>query len=125
MKRLWEIKHPYYCNEGNYFSNDCHGSYGSWAEFLAEEGDSDFDMNLLFRWDWREADPEGENWGNKEEVLLLFWIGQRKGLFRYTTVLVSKEDEPSVREWLAKRWTHIQILWEGISMQPDSPAITA
>lgn len=117
-KRLWEINHPYYCNEGNFYArgdDQPHMEYSSWASFLEEEGDNDFDMNLLFRWDWRKADPKGEEWGNKTDVLMLFWMGQRKGLYRWTTVNVTDADEPEVKKWLAARWAHLRKLWEGIS----------
>lgn len=118
MKHLWEVSHPYYCNEGNYFAsgNDQpHCKYESWASFFEEEGNSDPDMNLLFRWDWREADPEEKNWGNKAETLLLFWMGQRKGLYRWTEVVVSKDDEPAVRAWLTGRLKYLQSLWEPLA----------
>ncbi len=100
MKHLWEIKHPYYCNEGNYFSGESvESEYGSWADFMEEEGDSDLDMNLVFRWDWHEADPEEKDWGNEEEELLIFWMGQRKGLYRYSRVVV-KKSRKSGHGWL-------------------------
>lgn len=118
MEKLYETEHAFYCNEGNYFARPAeqpHGEYKSWACFLAEEGDCDFDLNLLFRWDWDEdgvynGDP---NYRNAE--LRLYWIGQRKGLYRWTTVEVCRADEPAVREWLERRWTHLQKLWSGIS----------
>lgn len=119
---LWEVEHPYYCNEGNYFArgNDQPFiQYKSWADFMAEEGDSDPDLNLLFRWDWRKADPNEESWGNKHEVLLLFWMGQRKGLYRWTEVRVTPEDEEAVKAWLVTRWNYLKLLWEPISA-PDS-----
>lgn len=115
-KHLWEIKHPYYCHDGNYFTGESvETEYGSWTNFLEEEGDSDFDMNLLFRWDWHEADPDEEKLGNSTAVLKLYWMGQRKGLYRYSTVHVTDADEPAVIEWLTNRWQHIRLLWEGIS----------
>jgi hypothetical protein len=116
-KHLWEIEHPYYCNEGNYFASPDKVSdhYDSWADFIAEYGDADFSMNLLFRWDWRKADPEEERHGNPKDELLIFWMGQRKGLYRWTTIDITDADEPAVREFLAPRWTHLQKLWEGIS----------
>jgi hypothetical protein len=117
MKHLWEIEHPYYCNLGNYFDNNCGNEYESWADFAAEEGDSDFDMNLLFRFDWLEADPEERHWGNEEEELRLFWIGQRKGLYRFTQIKVTKADEPAVREWLQKRLDYLLELWLPLQMQ--------
>lgn len=112
MKHLWEIEHPYYCNLNNYFDNGCGNTYESWADFVAEEGDSDPDYNLLFRFDWREADPECEHWGNEREELQLFWMGQRKGLYRFTQVNVTKADEPAVREWLQGRLNYLMKLWE-------------
>lgn len=113
-KHLWEINHPYYCNEGNYYAPGFEqpvGTYESWDDFFKEEGDCDFDMNLLFRWDWRKADPEEKEWGNKEDVLLLFWIGQRKGLYRWSEIKVTDADEPAVRKWLKLRFKHLQELW--------------
>lgn len=116
MPHLWEIEHPYYCNEGNYYARESvEGKYDSWAGFAESEGDSDFDMNLVFRWDWLKADPTDEHWGNKTDVLMIFWMGQRKGLYRYTTIQVTDADEPAVKEWLTARWHYLQLLWQGIS----------
>lgn len=111
--RLWEARHDYYCNEGNYYSNDCGAEYESWADFLSEEGDSDMDMNLVFRWDWRE----GEDWEIPagQAQLLLFWIGQRKGIYRYSRVTVTRDDEPAIRAWLEPRFAHLKGLWEPLT----------
>lgn len=117
-KHLWEIDHPYYCNQGNYFARGSEQpteTYESWAEFLEAEGDSDFDMNLVFRWDWRKADPDEEHWGNETDVLLLFYMGQRKGLYRWLEVQVTDADEDAVKAWLLPRWEHLKLLWEGVA----------
>lgn len=115
-QHLWEIKHPYYCNDGNYFAREStETKYASWADFLAEEGDSDFDMNLVFRWDWRKADPEEKDWGNPTDELKLYWMGQRKGLYRYSTIEVTDADESAIKAWLTQRWNHMMRLWEGVS----------
>lgn len=118
MLHLWEVDHPYYCNEGNYYApgtDQPFHVYESWADFFDEEGDSDLDMNLLFRWDWQKADPEGESWGNEKERLMLYWIGQRKGLYRWTEIHVTEADEPAVREWLTGRMKYLQRLWEPLA----------
>jgi hypothetical protein len=113
---LWEINHPYYCNEGNYYATgQPTEKYESWADFFDAEGDSSFNLNLVFRWDWRKADPNGENWGNETDILLIFWMGQRKGLYRWSEVQVTDADEAAVKEWLHKRWLHLQHLWQGIA----------
>ncbi len=116
--RLWEADHPYYCNEGNYFAsgNDQPVQvYESWTDFFTEEGDSDPDMNLLFRFDWRKADPDEEKWGNKVDTLLLFWIGQRKGLYRWTEVHVKDDDEEAVKSWLQSRFNYLKSIWHPLT----------
>ncbi len=105
MSHLWEVEHPYYCNESNYFSRDCMLQYQSWKEFFEAEGDSDMDMNLLFRWDW-----------GKDNVLSLFWMEQRKGRFRTSIVHnMNPENEPEVRAWLGKHFQHLLQLWEPLT----------
>lgn len=118
MTHLWEASHAYYCNEGNYFSNDTVTEYRSWSEFVASEGDSDMDYNLVFRWDWKLIDdtgdghvahPEDDNYRGYR--LSIFWMGQRKGLFRTTITDVCRADEDAVITFLAPRWDHLQSLW--------------
>lgn len=119
--RLWEVKHPYYCNLGNYYSNEPGAEHKSWAEFIEENGDSDFDMNLVFRFDWREEDEEtGDNNykgdpNYRNGKLEIFWMGQRKGLYRFTVVEVCRADEPKVLKFLKPRWEHMKKLWEPLS----------
>lgn len=106
---LWEAKHPYYCNEGNFFANGYYTRHDSWAEFYECMGDSDVDLNLLFRWDWKryEADESGPAY----EAFQAFFIGQRKGLFFSHECKVTPEDEPAVRAWLLTRLPTLLALW--------------
>lgn len=120
-KHLWEAKHSYYCNEGNYFSNESvERTYSSFADFLSKEGDSDMDYNLLFRWDWKEENDDGESNFNgdvyyRNGELKLFWMGQRKGLYRYSIVDVCRADESAVIEFLKPRMLHLFSLWEPLA----------
>lgn len=46
-QHLWEINHPYYCSESNYFANgiknrELNQTFNDFDEFLAEWGDADF-----------------------------------------------------------------------------------
>jgi hypothetical protein len=120
-KHLWEVEHSYYCNEGNYFASEsvC-DAHKNFASFLDVYKDADFDMNLLFRWDWRE----GEGWelqpfngdvNYRNGMLMIFWMGQRKGLYRYSTVEVCRADEQAVIEFLKPRWEHMKEMWEPIA----------
>ena len=110
---LWEIKHAYYCSEDNYFSNECHSTYSSWISFMKEFGDADLDYNLLFRWDWKDAD-DPDNELNQDE-LRLFFMGQRKGKYFSSTIRLFKDDEPDVRKFLKSRMMHLWSLWEPLS----------
>lgn len=116
---LWEVDHPYHCNEGNYFSNDCGDTeHKNWSEFLSAHGESDLYLNLVFRWDWREEDPETGEMNFNGDVnyrngkLLIFWMGQRKGLYRWSAVDVCRADEHAIKAWLQKRFDHMLKLWE-------------
>lgn len=123
MKHLWDIDHPYYCNEGNYFTtaSECSCHYHRWQDFIDEQGDADLDMNLVFRFDWCAPHPNGDTqksilWQGDEyyrdSLLKLFYMGQRKGLYRWVTIDVCRADEPAVREWLQIRWNHLCELWQ-------------
>lgn len=119
--RLWDIDHPYYATQGNYFSNDYHAEYDSWTEFLAEQGDMDLDLNLLYRWDWQVPDPDYYEAGEElpAETLDLFYVGQRKAIHRSVSVEVKREDEPAIREWLLIRAEHMRKVWEPLlDVQP-------
>lgn len=118
---LWEAKHSYYCNEGNYFANESVGSeYKSFADFLEEWGGADKDYNLLFRWDWIENDDEdAPAWNGdvnyRNGKLKLFYMGQRKGKFIYSVVEVCRADEPAVIAFLTSHWEHMRALWQPIN----------
>lgn len=114
-KPLWETDHPYYAEEGNYYSNGCHAEVETWTDFLSDFGDDDLDMNLVYRWDWNVPDPN--DYGDDEEVptesLSIFYVGQRKALLRSVAVsTVERSEEPEIRAWLAVRAEHLRKVWE-------------
>jgi len=111
-KRLWDVNHPYHCNDGNFFSNDCVDNHDSWRDFVAEQGDADKDMNLVFRWDWTATDKDE---AHPRHVLQICWTAQRKGIYRTSFVRVEERDEPAIRAWLVERFTHLLKLWEPLS----------
>jgi hypothetical protein len=75
------------------------------------------DYNLVFRWDWLEEDPwTGEpNYTGDDHYrngrLLVFFMGQRHGLFRSVEVDVCRADEPAVIDYLTPRLLHLKGLW--------------
>ena len=117
MTHLWEIDHPYYASQGNYYARPdegLHAEFSSWAEFYEDQGDADLDMNLVYRWDWTVPDPDDYEDGEElpPETLDLFYVGQRKALLRSVSVEVQREDEPGIREWLVVRTEHMRKIWE-------------
>lgn len=142
MAHLWEIDHPYYCNEGNYFKAGYHTVYESWADFAQPSGafeetflggkgnalyDYDDDLNYLWRWDWKRPDPEDYEWEAENDpefvmpgdTLYLFFMLQRKAYNVSVEIAVTEADEPAVREWLAKKAAHVARTWEPfLAVQP-------
>lgn len=128
MTHLWEVDHPYYCSESNFFAREpTMDTHPTWASFIANYRDADFDLNLVFRFDWYE----GEDWGAGEYtgddyyrngVLCIFWMCQRKGFFRASQISVCRADEPAVLEFLRPRWGHMKLLWEPLSTTFEAPA---
>ncbi len=135
MKNLWEHRHPYYCETGNFFKNDHHTVFESWEEFAVPARfidrtgnplyEFDDDLNLLWRWDWKKADPsdfylapgdpddqtaEFEE-AKKSDRLLLFYMIQRKGYNVSAEVWVTEVDQPAVREWLTKKAAYMRKVW--------------
>ena len=107
---LWEVEHPYYCNESNHFATGWNVQWETWAEFAEGMGASDEDLNLLFRWDWERY--EADETGPAHDVLKTFWVMQRKGIFSCHEIAVTEADEPAVRAWIEGRYKHLLRLWE-------------
>lgn len=117
MVHLWEIDHDYYCNESNFYANGTGMKFASWQDFMEGFGDSDFDMNLIFRWDWKsprnDADEVVLNPDPyyRDGNLQLFFMGQRKGKYWCVEVSVCQADEPEVIKFLQPRFEHLVNLW--------------
>ncbi|MFD6968344.1 hypothetical protein [Streptomyces sp. NPDC059949] len=114
---LWEIDHPYYCAEGNYFKAGQHTLFESWADFTEETTfySGDRDLNLLIRWDWKSyrRDPDLLSRDeDAEDELLLFFVLQRKAWLCSAAVTVTDDDEPAVRAWLAECAQTMRATWE-------------
>ena len=125
IKHLWEYDHPYYCNEGNYLASpvrnadlDCWEKQDSWASFIEAWGNSDPDLNLVFRWDWKAWNLEyPEDYDEEHHVLTVFFMLQRKAFNKSVEITVKPEDEPAVREWLQERARTITAIWEPLIQQ--------
>lgn len=124
MKHLWEFEHDYYCSETNFYASQHTNHYKNWKDFLKDWGNSDLNLDLLFRWDWETydrdnvfqlnqnldlveiKDPPKENW------LKLFFVGQRQGIFKCCVIRIRPMDEKAVINFLQFRFEHLKKLWE-------------
>ena len=111
---LWETDHPYYCTEGNYYQNGLHETFDTWADYIAEWGDYDIDMNLIFRWDWFTPDPEFSEPGDPDQ-LVIHRVLQRKAILRSEAIYITKEDEPAVREYLKPYADRMKEIWHPLA----------
>lgn len=130
-KKLWEIDHPYYCEESGYYynTNGANGvtgwgaamEYDGFDDFIDEWEDCDLDMNFIFRWDWLKCvtPEEIDNYSDDDEPihrLTLFYMMQRKGCKKVITINGMKDsDEKRVIEFLEPRWEYMKSMWEGLS----------
>lgn len=113
MRHLWEIEHPYYCEETNYYDRGCCHEHKSWREF-SDGFAPDMDLNLLFRFDWKEDDEapfEGDIY-YRNGTLWLYFMMQRKGAYFSHQIEVCRADEPKIIAWLEPRFRHMLTLWE-------------
>ncbi len=116
---LWEIDHPYYCQEGNFYKNGLDTEYASWDEFTGTGFFSGGrDLNLLFRWDWtswrRHPDPELRC--DEPEELRLFFVLQRKAILCSVGIRITDDDEPRVRRFLDDCSRTVAALWAPLDL---------
>jgi len=120
-KHLWEVKHPYYCNQGNYHARESvETEYRSFSDFMDEMGDADKDYNLVFRWDWKEENDGLESTFNgdvnyRNGKLFVFFMQQRRGNYVYSVIDVCRADEPAVIAYLQPYAEYMRELWQPLT----------
>jgi len=122
MTHLWEVEHDYYGPEGSYWANGIDQApyinrFDSWFDYTDDGSmfDSMEGLNFLYRWDWMDYREDHAKYGNEDGepdfVLQLFWMMPRKGIMAHDSIVVTEEDEPAVREFLTKHWEYMKALW--------------
>jgi hypothetical protein len=115
LKEL-SVKHPYYCSDSNYYSNDPGDEWETMTDFLDEYENADIDMNLIFRFDISPRGDEGVEAGRYYAEV--FIIHQRKGIFAPHHIKHINEIE-AIRfvELINKHWKVISTIWEPVSRE--------
>lgn len=118
--KLKETEHAYCCSTTNYYVDGYRNfgrcDYDTWGDFKDEwlddgPNDLDDDYNHLFRFDIVENEDEP---GVFE--LLLFFILQRKGIFRPVVVhRITEDDLSDIETFLRRRWQYLQYQWSEFS----------
>lgn len=106
-----QASHSYYCSDSNYYCNQANSpaqTYDSWEDFYSEWKDADKDYNMVFRFDMLEDEGKPE--------LHLFYMLQRKGIFKPVTVMnIKEEDAPEITQFLQAHWEYVKALWTPFS----------
>lgn len=106
VAQLWEVKHPYYCNEATWNEN-YHYRHASADAFLETFGGSDADLNYVVRWDWLTSE-------DGSQTFYVYEVRQRKGFLSSHEFPVTHDDEPKLRDWLEQRWQTVLNNWRPI-----------
>ena len=122
--KLQATTHSYYCSESNHYIGTQHGEnfgrceYDTWADFQEEWLDSgsvslDIDRNLCFRFDINQKrNPETDE-SVEEFELWLFFMLQRKGIYRPVWIRhIEEKDMSDIEIFLKKQWKYIQHQWK-------------
>lgn len=121
--KLQKTNHSYYCSNSNYYvgghENFGRSDYETWNEFkeewLSSDGSIDDDYNHLFRFDIEEDEDENEI-PNGKYSLSLYFILQRKGIFRPVFISsITEKDMPEIKDFLSKRWDYLKRQWIELS----------
>ena len=90
------IKHPYYLDTENLFSDQPSLVYDNWLSFCPEWRHADVDMNLVFRWDMFMPCEDYPFYR-----LRLGIIQQRKGIYQGVTVNnLTEQDKVDIVSYL-------------------------
>lgn len=121
--KLQATEHSYYCSESNHYVGNQHGEnfgrceYDTWADFQKEwldlDGVSiDMDYNLCFRFDIKQKrNPETDEPIDEFELWLFFML-QRKGIYRPVWIKhIEEKDMPEIKGFLKKQWEYMKYQW--------------
>jgi hypothetical protein len=127
--KLQETNHSYYSSENNYYVGNSHGEnygrceYDTWNDFKEEWldiGDDhlgiDIDYNLCFRFDILQHRDEETDDLIDGYSMWLFFILQRKGIYRPVLIKnITDSDMVEVEIFLKRQSAYIKELWKEIS----------
>lgn len=121
---LKETNHNYYSSETNFYVGNMRGeNFGryeaeDWEQFkkdwLFDDLTIDHDYNHCFRFDIKQhRDPETDEVIEGKYSLWLFFVLQRKGIYRPVLIKeINEKDIPEIKKYLQDCWNYLQGQWE-------------
>ena len=105
-------EHDYYCSDSAHHNLGFETDYKNFKDFYNEMGNSDDDMNLVFRFDIKTRD-ENEIVGDTSKYFMeIFMVHQRKGRFvPFFIENVYETDFELIKEYLERKYAKIQQIW--------------
>ncbi|MED1478187.1 MULTISPECIES: hypothetical protein [Bacillus] len=120
---LKETNHNYYSSGNNFYVGNRNGeNFGryeaeTWEQFKDDwfigDNEIDHDYNHCFRFDIKAKwDFEAEKEIDGEFSLWLFFILQRKGIYRPVFIkTITEKDLPEIESYLKECWSYLQNQW--------------
>jgi len=109
-------EHDYYCSDSSWFNLGFDTNYKTFKDFHAEMGQSDDDMNLVFRFDIKEREQNEIENETSKYYMEIFMVHQRKGRFvPFFIENVFEEDFELLKQYLEKKYLKIQQIWSPFS----------
>ena len=109
-------EHDYYCSDSSWFNLGFDTNYKTFKDFHAEMGESDDDMNLVFRFDIKQRDSDETQSEIPSYYMEIFMVHQRKGRFvPFFIENVFEEDFELLINYLQKKYAKIQQIWSPFS----------
>jgi hypothetical protein len=120
LLELKETSHSYYCSESNYYvnghSNFGRSDYEDFKSFIDDwsisDGVIDWDYNLCFRYDIKQKHDSETDEPIDGFELWLFFILQRKGIYRPVCIKnLKQEDMHHLEMLLNSQWEYMKRQW--------------
>lgn len=115
--KLQKTDHSYYSNDGNHYTSDGLYVAEDWNQFKSDwmiDDDLylDHDYNHCFRFDINETYDDYDNLIDGEFSLHLYYILQRKGIYRPVHIKkITEGDMPEIRKYLESCYKYLQNQW--------------
>ena len=113
IEKLAQTEHGYHCSLSNGFTGNDPESFETWEDFCADWADASDHLNLLFRFDINQKVDENDEDIIGDYQLDLFFVLQRKGIFKPVLVEhITEADLPEINEYLASKWDYLSDMWK-------------